>query len=153
MRPVALDCVWLISIDSLELDQLAKTVGILSRLGQPDAPLLIDTDHAILGEYYRNLPSDGLGRKLVKKLINGNGIEYVSSARLAACEECLDTIGFDPADRKYIGVAQRTGGSYVTTEEKHLRPDVVATVWDCCRVLVVSDISSAFADPRLESAT
>ncbi len=141
---VALDICALVSMsmdvgDDATVFRRAELLSLLYKgLTSARILLLFDTDGKIHSEYARNLGPNSMARRLLTVAIKHSAVMYGAGTPSNRCALALDRDGFDPADVVFVAIAQRMGGVYVTTEQKHLtisRKDVVAT---SCGVTVMS---------------
>ncbi|WP_062297460.1 hypothetical protein [Demequina maris] len=141
----AIDVGWLIEQDDADMLTIHSILSAVAAMCEDEANLLVDVEGHILGEYERYLGPHTIGRKILTHLMSAHRIGFHSGRLNAACEACLDSDGFDPSDRAYVGVAARVGGAYVTHEAKHLDPSRVALVRERCGVHVIG--SEGFLPP------
>jgi hypothetical protein len=99
--------------------------------------LVLDFERHVVAEYETVLQQDSLGRRFHTTCISLNYYTYASSRPTNACGTCLEALGFDPSDRKFVGLLQ-PGGFYVTTEQKHLAQPVRDRVSQCCSVQIMT---------------
>ena len=112
---------------------------ILTEVGM----LVLDAAGGIISEYERTLDPDSLGRRFYVSCIRAGRCHYAPNRANKRCGDGLERLGFDPSDRKFVAVAQHTGGLYVTTEEKHLLSERRAEVMHQCGVRIVTLLEAA----------
>lgn len=134
---IAADACWLKSLDSADWDTQSALMGVFSDFGQGGVHLLVDAEGAITREY-GILEFNSLGRKLIERANRENAVVQYSGRPRAKCASALRDDGFDPDDDPYIGVCQRGGGHYLTTEEKHLSSSRRELVASRCGVEIVT---------------
>lgn len=136
---LALDTCVLADLETGPDDEVLSKIDTISmlraHLRAGSVRLVLDHERQIISEYETVLPRDSLGRRFHSSCTGASYYDYASSRPTRACSECLDRIGFDPSDVKFIGLLQ-PGGIYVTSEEKHLDRSRRDDVWRCCRVRI-----------------
>ncbi len=144
MKPsaLAMDTCWLADLDGEAPDKLEKLTFLMDarRLG---VPILLDHEDLVLAEYVTVLQPDGIGRSFFADAVQSHSVHYYAGLPSRACVEAMDAVAFDPADRMYVGIAQRAGGVYLTSEEKHLRSEIQQAVRESCGVEIVEFVDAA----------
>lgn len=138
MTGVAIDIGWFLTIDECDdWDIVNEATNFLGRMLDQNIPLLQDYEGHIRKEYQTYLRETQLGKAFSTKVNDLQQVSYAPAKPLQACHSCLVSIGFDPSDAPYVGVASRVGGFYLTHEEKHLEPSRVAAILASCGVHVI----------------
>lgn len=136
----AIDAGWLQTIEEGNSESVFERIRLLLHLNDRSIPILLDHEGHIIAEYTRVLTTNNLGRRFVRQRLSSGPAEYCSQRPLAACHTRLQTIGFDPSDIPYVGVAQHFGrAAYLTHEGKHLDSGCVSVVLAHCNVRIVGD--------------
>ena len=133
----AFDTGWLKEQELSDMASLARVLAAIERMRAMRFRVLLDHEGAILKEYDKNLTSGTMGRTIFSHISKFQMAHFVSGSQTSRCSKCLDVVGFDIADRPFVGVAQRGRGAYVTHEAKHLERRRVEAILRCCGVMIL----------------
>jgi hypothetical protein len=113
----------------LDTQILLEASRAASELGYAAADLLfaiadrhrvaVDDGDKILAEYYDNLRPGMLGLYWLKRMTQRKRLSYRSGQLSNYHRLALDSVGFDPSDRVFVGVARRTAQRLLVAEERH----------------------------------
>lgn len=104
----------------------------------------------ILAEYERVLTIRGsVGRRFFERAMKIGNFVKGSGQPQSRCRSCLIAEKFDPADRPYIGVAQRFSGIYITHENKHLIGRIQALAPTECGMVICDLITARTSCSRM----
>ncbi len=138
---VALDTCVLADLESGPDEEVLSKIDTISmlrtHLRSGAVRLVLDFESLLISEYETVLPQDSLGRRFHSSCTGANYYQYASSRPTGRCKRCLERIGFDPSDVKFVGLLQ-PGGIYVTSEVKHLEPNTRNEVSQGCDVQILS---------------
>lgn len=138
---LAFDTCALVALDEGDDELVLSRAGLLQILHsgfvEGGIHLLFDYESRVAGEYRRVLQPNTSGRRLTTVAAKYSAVTYASGAPSRRCTTCLERDDFDPADYVFIGIAQRMGGLYVTTEEKHLAEERRQKIFRGCGVQIV----------------
>jgi hypothetical protein len=135
---VALDACVLHDLQEGEDEEVFTKLSAISIMRDRRVQLAVDHTHHIIGEYFRVLQANSLGRRFVTSCIRQSLIIYVSGRLRDEQVKALTEQGFDPSDMPYLAVAQATSKLYVTSEEKHLRSTRREFLFEVCSVRVAT---------------
>ena len=138
IQSVALDACVLRDLEIGDDEDVLTNVDVISDLRDRGLPLAVDFEHHILNEYFRVLQPNSLGRRFLTSCIRRSVILYTAGKLAHKHMEALNRHRFDPNDIPYLAVARETEGLYVTSEEKHLRPNRRQFVLETCGVEIVT---------------
>jgi hypothetical protein len=79
--------------------------------------LAVDVENDIRTEYERNVVPRSHAAKWLAMMTMRGGFTYVSGRLMSAQDAKLAESRFDPADRKFVGVALKTDSKFLVAEE------------------------------------
>ena len=118
----SLDVGWLRELDDepRSYENLELAIHLVDFVKAKDARILLDSEGGIEREYRNVLRRDSVGWHISEEL--RRYFTYASASPTKRTTAQLDKIHFDPSDRKYVVVAQKGEGIYITHETKHVQP-------------------------------